>query len=77
MHMAEIVTTVPGSLHRSWQLKRALGRDYGLAYWMIAPAVLVLLGLIAYPFIRAIMLAFESLPIGGERRFIGLDTSIN
>ena len=47
------------------QLRRLLGRDYALAYWLIAPSVVVL-GLIAFPFIRAIMLAFYSQPIGGE-----------
>lgn len=71
--MAEIVTARLGSLQRGWHLKRVLGRDFALAYWMITPAVLVLLGLIAFPFIRAIMLAFYSQPIGGEGRFIGLE----
>jgi multiple sugar transport system permease protein len=56
-----------------WRLKRAFGRDYALAYWLIAPSVLVLLGLIAFPFVRAIMLAFYSQPIGGEGRFVGLE----
>ncbi len=71
--MEGIAIAQPGNLHRSRSLKRLLGRDYALAYWMIAPAVLVLLGLIAYPFIRAITLAFESQPIGGQGRFIGLE----
>ena len=70
--MADYVTAGPGSL-RNWRLKRVLGRDYALAYWLIAPSILVLLGLIAFPFIRAIMLAFYSQPIGGEGRFIGLE----
>jgi len=70
--MANDVTARPGS-PRNWHLKRVLGRDYALAYWMIAPSVLVLLGLIAFPFVRAIMLAFYSQPIGGEGRFIGLE----
>ena len=39
---------------------------------MIAPSVLVLLGLIAYPFLRAMLLALQSQPIGGEGRFVGL-----
>ena len=70
--MAETVMASPSGL---WdrQLRRLLGRDYALAYWLIAPSVVVLLGLIAFPFIRAIMLAFYSQPIGGEGRFIGLE----
>jgi len=70
--MANHVTTKPAVL-RHGTLKRVLGRDYALAYWLIAPSLLVLLGLIAFPFIRAIMLAFYSQPIGGEGRFIGLE----
>jgi hypothetical protein len=55
--MAETVMANPSG---TWdrQLRRLLGRDYALAYWLIAPSVVVLLGLIAFPFIRAIMLAF-------------------
>lgn len=70
--MAENVMANPSG---TWdrQLRRLLGRDYALAYWLIAPSVVVLLGLIAFPFIRAIMLAFYSQPIGGEGRFIGLE----
>ncbi len=52
--------------------KKLLGRDYTLAYFMIAPSLLVLLGLIGFPFVRAILLSLESQPIGGEGRFIGL-----
>ncbi|HEX9015598.1 MAG TPA: sugar ABC transporter permease [Chloroflexota bacterium] len=58
---------------RRFTAKRVLGRDYALAYLMIAPALLVLVGLIAYPFLRAISLSMESQPIGGEGHFIGLD----
>ncbi len=54
-------------------MRRILGRDYALAYLMVAPSLIVLLGLIAYPFLRAISLSLESQPIGGEGRFIGLD----
>ena len=71
--MTELVIAQPGTLHRGSRLKRVLGRDFVLAYWLIAPSVLVLFGLIAFPFVRAIMLAFYSQPIGGEGRFIGLE----
>jgi multiple sugar transport system permease protein len=55
------------------RLQQWLGRDYALAYWLIAPSVVVLFGLIAFPFTRAIMLAFQSQPIGGEGRFVGFE----
>lgn len=40
---------------------------------MVLPSLVVLLGLIAYPFIRAITLALHNQPIGGEGQFVGLD----
>ena len=67
------VPSEPRFSSRRPRLRMLLGRDFALAYWMIAPAVLILIGLIAFPFIRAIMLAFQSQPIGGEGRFVGLD----
>jgi multiple sugar transport system permease protein len=63
--------TIGGPRRRG--LKRLLGRDYQLAYLMIAPSLLVLLGLIGFPFVRAISLSLESQPIGGEGHFVGFD----
>lgn len=70
--MIERLALGPRGPGRLWNLKSWLGRDYALAYLMIAPSVLVLLGLIAYPFLRAMLLALQSQPIGGEGRFVGL-----
>lgn len=66
-------TTTAAVSPKRFSAKRMLGKDYALAYLMIAPSLLVLLGLIAYPFLRAISLSLESQPIGGEGHFIGLD----
>ena len=65
-----IATTV--SPRRRFSAKRVLGRDYVLAYLMVAPSLVVLLGLIAYPFVRAILLSLENQPIGGEGHFVGV-----
>jgi multiple sugar transport system permease protein len=50
-----------------------LGRDWKLAYVMLAPLVAILIGLIAYPFISSILLSLQAKPIGGEGQFIGLE----
>lgn len=71
--MVEGVAPVPRGRGRAWNLRRWLGRDYALAYLMVLPSLVVLLGLIAYPFIRAITLALHNQPIGGEGQFVGLD----
>lgn len=39
-------------------LRRALGRDWGIAYSFVAPAVILMGGLIAYPFLRALYTSF-------------------
>ncbi len=72
--MAAAPATTTTAIHpRRFNAKRILGRDYALAYLMVAPSLLVLLGLIGYPFLRAISLSLESQPIGGEGRFIGVE----
>ncbi|MCL4371685.1 MAG: sugar ABC transporter permease [Chloroflexi bacterium] len=71
--MAEASATTTAVIRpRRFDAKRVLGRDYALAYLMVAPALVVLLGLIAFPFFRAISLSMESQPIGGEGHFIGI-----
>ncbi len=75
--MAETSATTTTVIPRKrFSAKRMLGRDYALAYLMVAPALVVLLGLIAFPFVRAISLSMESQPIGGEGRFIGVENYV-
>jgi multiple sugar transport system permease protein len=50
-----------------------LGRDWKLAYTMLMPLVIILLGLIAYPFISSVILSLQAKTIGSEGRFIGLE----
>ena len=40
-------------------LRRLLGRDWATAWLFLAPCLLVLVGLIAYPFVSAILLSFN------------------
>lgn len=56
---------------RSGAIARVLGRDWALAYTLLAPAMAILVGLIAYPFVMAIVMSFQQKSIGGEAQFVG------
>lgn len=51
--------------------QRLLGRDWQLAWLFLLPLLVVLLGLIAYPFFSAIWLSLHRKMVGGEAVFIG------
>ncbi len=57
----------PGS-----RVQRFLGRDYAIAWPFLLPLIVVLVGLIAYPFVSAIWLSFQRKMVGGDAVFIGL-----
>lgn len=64
-------TFAPAIARKSiWQ--RALGRDWKLGWVLLIPILLVLLGLIAYPFILSIYLSFTDKMIGKPANFVGL-----
>ena len=71
--MAPTRTLVRASQTWPKTIRRRLGRDWGLAYALLAPAVVVLVGLIASPFISSIVLSFQSKTMGGEGHFVGLE----
>ena len=48
-----------------------LGRDWKLAYAFVVPLVLILVLLVAYPFVTGIMLSFQNKTIGGDARWVG------
>jgi len=52
--------------------QRLLGRDWRLAWLFLLPLALVLLGLIAYPFVSAIILSMQHKVIGGKASWVGL-----
>jgi len=51
---------------------RLLGRDWQLAWLFLLPLMVVLVGLIAYPFIAAIVLSLEHKVVGGPANWVGL-----
>src|SRR6266581_3068594 len=69
----ELVTarTSPTS-QRSFTLRRALGRDFATAWLFLAPCLIVVLGLIAYPFVSAILLSFQAKLVGSPGVWVGL-----
>lgn len=51
--------------------ERLLGRDWKLAWLFMAPLVVIVLTLIAYPFVVGLALSFQDHLIGGEAQWIG------
>jgi ABC-type sugar transport system permease subunit len=51
----------------------ALRREARLAYAILAPTLLVILGLVAYPFVSAVYLSLQDKMVGAPGRFIGID----
>jgi multiple sugar transport system permease protein len=58
----------------SWKdrVQRFLLLDSTLGYLFLLPALLVILGLVAYPFVSAIIMTFQAKTAGAPGRFIGL-----
>ena len=54
------------------RLQRFLLRDRTLGYLFLVPAFVVILGLIAYPFVNAIIMTFQAKTAGAPGRWIGL-----
>jgi ABC-type sugar transport system permease subunit len=53
------------------QLRRVFGRDWATAWLFLAPCLLVLIGLIAYPFVSAILLSFQAKLVGSPGVWVG------
>lgn len=53
-------------------LRRALGRDWAAGWLFLAPCLVVLVGLIAYPFLSAIVLSFQAKLVGTPGVWVGL-----
>lgn len=50
-----------------------LRHETRLAYAILTPSLLVILGLVAYPFLAAIYLSLQNKMVGAPGRFVGLD----
>jgi multiple sugar transport system permease protein len=57
---------------RSSPLRRALGRDWQIAWLFLTPLLIVLVGLIAYPFVSAIVLSTQRKMVGSPAEWVGL-----
>jgi multiple sugar transport system permease protein len=58
-------------------LRHLLGRDWLSAWAFLLPCLLVLVGLIAYPFVSAILLSFQAKVIGLPGTWVGLENYRN
>jgi multiple sugar transport system permease protein len=58
----------------SWKdkVQRFLLLDSTLGYLFLLPALIVILGLVAYPFVNAIVMTFQNKTAGAPGRFVGL-----
>jgi multiple sugar transport system permease protein len=71
--MAQLTRGEPlGGVAGQRSLRKFLGRDWALAWIFLLPLVVVLLGLIAYPFISAIALSMQRKTVGGPATWVGL-----
>src|SRR5262245_43943876 len=66
--------SLPSSPTLGWgsRIQRFLLRDRTLGYLFLLPALLVILVLVAYPFMNAIIMTFQAKTAGAPGRFIGL-----
>jgi len=58
---------------RGSRILRRISQDRILGYLFLFPALLVIVGLVAYPFASAIVMTFQAKTAGAPGRFIGLD----
>lgn len=55
-------------------LSSALDRESTLGYVLVAPVIIILVGLVAYPLLYAVQLSFMDKTIGADGKFVGLQT---
>lgn len=70
--MESSASTVGVAGRRRLTTRRVLGRDWATAWLFLLPSTLVLVGLIAYPFLSAIVLTFQDKTVGSPGRWVGL-----
>jgi multiple sugar transport system permease protein len=64
--------TVTDRAPRRSSLVRVLGRDWTIAWLFLLPLVLVLIGLVAYPFVSGIILSLQHKVVGEPATWVGL-----
>src|SRR6266513_414811 len=73
-HAAHTLTrpTGRGQIARPRTLRQLLGADWQLGWLFVAPVVLLVSGIIIYPFLDAILLSFQERFIGKTGTWVGL-----
>src|ERR1700738_3339148 len=72
-----LVGARPAAARARGVVPRALvGRDWAAAWLFLAPCMLVLVGLIAYPFVSAIVLSFQAKLVGTPATWVGFDNYV-
>ena len=64
LHAQTRAVAPPLKLTLAKRLQRALGQDWNVAYVFMAPTVILMGGLIAYPFLRAVYISFTNTTAG-------------
>ncbi|HZQ98557.1 MAG TPA: sugar ABC transporter permease [Chloroflexota bacterium] len=72
--MARSDAVYPATIHTTTaaRWRHVLGRDWALGSALVAPVVVIVLSLLAYPFANAIYLSFTDSMIGKGGQFVGL-----
>src|SRR5436190_24402233 len=73
------VRVTPQTERRSWHLtlRNLLGRDWGAAYVFVLPTIVLMGGLVAYPFLKAVYISFTNTTTLTTGAFIGLENYRN
>ena len=73
------VRVTPRTERQPWQLtlRNLLGRDWASAYVFVLPTILLMGGLVAYPFLKAVYISFTNTTTLKTGAFIGLENYRN
>ena len=53
--------------------KHVMGTDWRLGYILALPIILIIFGLVAYPFVYSVWLSLNDIKLGGQGTFVGLN----
>ena len=68
----EVTKPAPLQFVQRGPISRALERESALAFWLLAPTLLILTLFIAYPFVRGVWLSLSNSTVGEPGHYIGL-----
>jgi multiple sugar transport system permease protein len=70
--MSSVDTTARGRVVVAPRGGGLLGRDWRLGFALTLPVLIIIIGLIAYPFAYSVWLSLHDVKVGGEGRWVGL-----